>query len=155
MKATDKILTWPQAEEYVKEQKKQGRSVAFTNGCFDILHAGHVSILEFSKNQADILILGINSDASVKRLKGPSRPINSQEDRSLVCASLQAVDAVVVFEQDTPYELIKLIKPDVLIKGADYKEENVVGREFAKKVALYPILEGRSTTNTIKKAAQK
>lgn len=155
MKATDKILTWPQAEEYVKEQRKQGRSVAFTNGCFDILHAGHVSILEFSKNQADILVLGINSDASVKRLKGPSRPINSQEDRALVCASLQAVDAVVVFEQDTPYELIKLIKPDVLIKGADYKEENVVGREFAKKVALYPILEGRSTTNTIKKAAQK
>ncbi|MBR1979849.1 adenylyltransferase/cytidyltransferase family protein [Candidatus Proelusimicrobium excrementi] len=155
MKATDKILTWPQAEEYVKEQRKQGKSVAFTNGCFDILHAGHVSILEFSKNQADILILGINSDASVKRLKGPSRPINSQEDRALVCASLQAVDAVVVFDQDTPYELIKLIVPDVLIKGADYKEENVVGREFAKKVALYPILEGRSTTNTIKKAAQK
>lgn len=155
MKATDKILTWPQAEEYVKEQREQGKSVAFTNGCFDILHAGHVSILEFSKNQADILILGINSDASVKRLKGPSRPINSQEDRALVCASLQAVDAVVVFDQDTPYELIKLIGPDVLIKGADYKEENVVGREFAKKVALYPILEGRSTTNTIKKAAQK
>lgn len=155
MKATDKILTWPQAEEYVKEQRKQGKSVAFTNGCFDILHAGHVSILEFSKNQADILILGINSDASVKRLKGPSRPINSQEDRALMCASLQAVDAVVVFDQDTPYELIKLIGPDVLIKGADYKEENVVGREFAKKVALYPILEGRSTTNTIKKAAQK
>lgn len=155
MKATDKILTWPQAEEYVKEQRKQCKSVAFTNGCFDILHAGHVSILEFSKNQADILILGINSDASVKRLKGPSRPINSQEDRALVCASLQAVDAVVVFDQDTPYELIKLIGPDVLIKGADYKEENVVGREFAKKVALYPILEGRSTTNTIKKAAQK
>lgn len=155
MKATDKILTWPQAEEYVKEQRKQGKSVAFTNGCFDILHAGHVSILEFSKNQADILILGINSDASVKRLKGPSRPINSQEDRALVCASLQAVDAVVVFDQDTPYELIKLIVPDVLIKGADYKEENVVGKEFAKKVALYPILEGRSTTNTIKKAAQK
>ena len=155
MKAADKILTWPQAEEYVKEQRKQGKSVAFTNGCFDILHAGHVSILEFSKNQADILVLGINSDASVKRLKGPSRPINSQEDRALVCASLQAVDAVVVFDQDTPYELIKLIEPDVLIKGADYKEENVVGREFAKKVALYPILEGRSTTNTIKKAAQK
>lgn len=155
MKATDKILTWAQAEEYVKKQRKQGKSIAFTNGCFDILHAGHVSILEFSKNQADVLILGINSDASVKRLKGPSRPINCQEDRALICASLQAVDAVAVFEQDTPYELIKLIKPDVLIKGADYKEGNVVGREFAGRVALYPILEGRSTTNTIKKAAQK
>lgn len=148
-------MAWPQVEEFVKQQRQQGKTVAFTNGCFDILHAGHVSILEFSKNQADVLVLGINSDASVKRLKGPSRPINCQEDRALVCASLQAVDAVVLFEQDTPYELIKLVKPDVLVKGADYKVENVVGREFAKKVALYPILEGRSTTNTIKKAAAK
>lgn len=148
-------MAWPQVEEFVNRQKQQGKTVAFTNGCFDILHAGHVSILEFSKNQADVLVLGINSDASVKRLKGPSRPINCQEDRALVCASLQAVDAVVLFEQDTPYELIKLVKPDVLVKGADYKVENVVGREFAKKVALYPILEGRSTTNTIKKAAAK
>lgn len=155
MKAKDKIMAWPQVEEFVNRQKQQGKTVAFTNGCFDILHAGHVSILEFSKNQADVLVLGINSDASVKRLKGPSRPINCQEDRALVCASLQAVDAVVLFEQDTPYELIKLVKPDVLVKGADYKVENVVGREFAKKVALYPILEGRSTTNTIKKAAAK
>ena len=155
MKAKDKIMAWPQVEEFVNRQRQQGKTVAFTNGCFDILHAGHVSILEFSKNQADVLVLGINSDASVKRLKGPSRPINCQEDRALVCASLQAVDAVVLFEQDTPYELIKLVKPDVLVKGADYKVENVVGREFAKKVALYPILEGRSTTNTINKAARK
>ena len=148
-------MAWPQVEEFVNRQRQQGKTVAFTNGCFDILHAGHVSILEFSRNQADVLVLGINSDASVKRLKGPSRPINCQEDRALVCASLQAVDAVVLFEQDTPYELIKLVKPDVLVKGADYKVENVVGREFAKKVALYPILEGRSTTNTINKAARK
>lgn len=155
MKAKDKIMAWPQVEEFVNRQRQQGKTVAFTNGCFDILHAGHVSILEFSRNQADVLVLGINSDASVKRLKGPSRPINCQEDRALVCASLQAVDAVVLFEQDTPYELIKLVKPDVLVKGADYKVENVVGREFAKKVALYPILEGRSTTNTINKAARK
>lgn len=155
MKALNKIFTLPQLEQFLAEQRQQGKTIAFTNGCFDILHAGHVSILEFSKNQADILVLGINSDASVKRLKGPTRPINREEDRALVCASLQAVDAVVLFEQDTPYELIKAIKPDVLIKGADYKEENVVGREFAKKVALFPILEGRSTTNTIKKAAAK
>ncbi len=155
MKAKNKILTWQQLDTFVKEQRQQGKTIAFTNGCFDILHAGHVSILEFSKNQADILVLGINSDASVKRLKGPLRPINCQEDRALVCASLQAVDAVALFEEDTPLELIKLVRPDVLIKGADYKVENVVGREFAKKVALYPILEGRSTTNTIKKASIK
>ena len=103
MKARNKILTWPQLEDYLKEQRAQGKSIAFTNGCFDILHAGHVSILEFSKEQADILVLGINSDASVKRLKGPSRPINNEQDRALVCASLQAVDAVAIFDQDTPY----------------------------------------------------
>ena len=155
MKAENKILSWPRLEDYLKEQRALGKSVAFTNGCFDILHAGHASILEFAKQQADLLVLGINSDASVKRLKGPTRPINNERDRAFLCASLQAVDAVVIFEQDTPYELIKIIKPDVLVKGADYKEDQVVGREFAKKVALFPLLEGRSTTNTIKKAAQK
>lgn len=155
MKAKNKILTWQQLDAFVKEQRQQGKTIAFTNGCFDILHAGHVSILEFSKNQADILVLGINSDASVKRLKGPKRPVNCQEDRALVCACLEAVDAVVLFGQDTPLELIKLVKPDVLIKGADYKVENVAGREFAKKVVLYPILEGRSTTNTIRKVSVK
>jgi len=119
------------------------------------LHAGHVGILEFSKNCGDILILGINTDASVKRLKGPSRPVNCQADRALVAASLEAVDAVVLFGQDTPLELIKFIKPDVLVKGADYTVDTVVGREFAGKVALYPILKGRSTSNVIKKAACK
>ncbi len=155
MKAKNKILTREKLAAFLKAQRAKGNKIVFTNGCFDILHAGHVSILEFSKNQGDILVLGINTDASVKRLKGPARPINKQADRALVAASLEAVDAVVLFGQDTPLELIKFIKPDVLVKGADYTVQNVVGREFAKKVALYPLLKGRSTTNVIKKAGLK
>ncbi len=155
MKAKNKILTRTKLAAFLKAQRAKGNKIVFTNGCFDILHAGHVSILEFSKNQGDILVLGINTDASVKRLKGPTRPINKQADRALVAASLEAVDAVVLFGQDTPLELIKFIKPDVLVKGADYTVQNVVGREFAKKVALYPLLKGRSTTNVIKKAGLK
>ncbi len=155
MKAKNKIFTRTKLAAFLKAQRAKGNKIVFTNGCFDILHAGHVSILEFSKNQGDILVLGINTDASVKRLKGPTRPINKQADRALVAASLEAVDAVVLFGQDTPLELIKFIKPDVLVKGADYTVQNVVGREFAKKVALYPLLKGRSTTNVIKKAGLK
>ena len=155
MKAKNKIFTRPKLAAFLKEQRAKGKKIVFTNGCFDILHAGHVSILEFSKNQGDVLVLGINTDTSVKRLKGPTRPINKQADRALVAASLASVDAVVLFGQDTPLELIKFIKPDVLVKGADYTVQNVVGREFAKKVALYPLLKGRSTTNVIKKAGLK
>lgn len=155
MKAKNKIFTRVKLAAFLKAQRAKGKKIVFTNGCFDILHAGHVSILEFSKNQGDVLVLGINTDASVKRLKGPSRPINKQADRALVAASLESVDAVVLFGQDTPLELIKFIKPDVLVKGADYTVQNVVGREFAKKVALYPLLKGRSTTNVIKKAGLK
>jgi rfaE bifunctional protein nucleotidyltransferase chain/domain len=155
MKAKNKIFTRTKLAAFLKAQRAKGNKIVFTNGCFDILHAGHVSILEFSKNQGDILVLGINTDASVKRLKGPTRPINKQADRALVAASLEAVDAVVLFGQDTPLELIKFIKPDVLVKGADYTVQTVVGREFAKKVALYPLLKGRSTTNVIKKAGLK
>ena len=155
MKAKNKIFTRPKLAAFLKKQRAKGKKIVFTNGCFDILHAGHVSILEFSKNQGDVLVLGINTDTSVKRLKGPTRPINKQADRALVAASLASVDAVVLFGQDTPLELIKFIKPDVLVKGADYTVQNVVGREFAKKVALYPLLKGRSTTNVIKKAGLK
>lgn len=155
MKAKNKVLSRAKLTDFLKEARKADKKVVFTNGCFDILHAGHVSILEFSKNKGDLLILGINTDASVKRLKGPCRPINKQADRALVAASLEAVDAVVLFNEDTPYNLIKFIKPDVLVKGADYRVDKVIGREFAGKVALYPLLKGRSTTNVIKKAAIK
>ena len=151
MKAKNKIMTRAKLAAFVKRAKAQGKKIVFTNGCFDILHAGHVSSIEFAKSKGDILILGLNSDASIKRLKGPKRPINKQADRALVVASLGAVDAVCLFTQDTPLELIKLVKPDVLVKGADYKNKKVVGEQFAGKVVLFPLVKGRSTTNLINK----
>ena len=151
MKAKSKIFSRPALAKWLDKQRKAGKKIVFTNGCFDILHAGHVSVLEFSRSKGDVLVVGLNSDASVKRLKGPSRPVNTQADRALVLAALQAVDAVCVFEEDTPYELIKLVQPDVLVKGGDYKPSEIVGREFAKKVVRFALLKGRSTTNIIKK----
>ncbi len=151
MKAKNKIMTLAKLSAFIKKVKAGGKRVVFTNGCFDILHAGHVSSIEFAKSKGDVLVLGINSDASVKRLKGPSRPVNKQADRALIVAALQAVDAVCVFNQDTPLELIKIVKPDVLVKGADYKNKKVIGEEFAGKVVLFPLVKGRSTTNLIKK----
>lgn len=151
LKAKNKILSHRSLSNLLRQWRAEGKKIVFTNGCFDILHAGHVSVLEFSRSKGDALVVGLNSDASVKRLKGPSRPVNTQADRALVLAALQAVDAVCVFEEDTPYELIKLVQPDVLVKGGDYKPSEIVGREFAKKVVRFALLKGRSTTNIIKK----
>lgn len=152
MNTKNKILTKEKLKNFLKKAKKEGKKIVFTNGCFDILHAGHVRIIEFSKSQGDLLILGLNTDASIKRLKGPSRPINKEKDRAIVVSALQAVDGVVLFKEDTPLNLIKIIKPDILVKGADYTKENVVGREYAGKVVLCPLVKGKSTTNIIKKA---
>ena len=154
MKAKNKIMGPRALKAFVEEQRAAGKKIVFTNGCFDILHAGHVSVLEFSRSKGDVLVVGVNSDASVKRLKGPCRPVNNQKDRALVLAALQSVDAVSVFTQDTPYNLIKLVRPDVLVKGGDYKTSDIVGREFAKKVVRFPLLKGRSTTNIIKKVSK-
>ena len=151
IKAKNKILGCRALARRLQTWRSEGKKIVFTNGCFDILHAGHVSVLEFSRAKGDVLIVGLNSDASVKRLKGPSRPVNTQADRALVLAALQAVDAVCIFEEDTPYNLIKLVRPDVLVKGGDYKPAEIVGREFAKKVVRFALLKGRSTTNIIKK----
>ena len=151
MKAKSKIFTRPALAKWLQSQRKAGKKIVFTNGCFDILHAGHVSVLEFARSKGDVLVVGVNSDASVRRLKGPTRPVNKQADRALVLAALQAVDAVCVFGEDTPYNLIKLVRPDVLVKGGDYKPSEIVGREFAKKVVRFALLKGRSTTNIIKK----
>ena len=152
MDTKNKILTKEKLKNFLKKAKKEGKKIVFTNGCFDILHAGHVRIIEFSKSQGDLLILGLNTDASIKRLKGPSRPINKEKDRAIVVSALQAVDGVVLFKEDTPLNLIKTIKPDILVKGADYTKENVVGRKYAGKVVLCPLVKGKSTTNIIKKA---
>ncbi len=154
MKAKNKIKSLRALKNYVSAARKAGQKIVFTNGCFDILHAGHVSVLEFSRSKGDILIVGLNSDASVRRLKGPTRPVNPQADRALVLAALESVSAVCIFEQDTPYELIKAVRPDVLVKGGDYKTSEIVGREFAKKVVRFALLKGRSTTNIIKKVSK-
>ncbi|MEX0654046.1 MAG: D-glycero-beta-D-manno-heptose 1-phosphate adenylyltransferase [Phycisphaeraceae bacterium] len=133
----------------------QGKKIAFTNGCFDILHAGHVQYLRHAARHGDLLVVGVNSDASIRRLKGPQRPINQADDRVLVLSELECVDYVVLFDADTPTELIQAIRPDALVKGADYTREQVVGHDIVEsyggQVVLVPLVEGRSTTNIIEK----
>ena len=134
----------------------KGQTIAFTNGVFDILHPGHIYSLSAAAREADKLIVGVNADASVKRLKGESRPVNNQEARTLLLSSLLMVDAVILFEEDTPLELIKALLPDVLVKGGDYSIEQVAGAAevlaAGGKVILNPILEGFSTTEIIRKS---
>lgn len=136
-----------------------GKTIAFTNGCFDILHPGHIASLSEAARVADILIVGLNSDSSVKGLKGPGRPVNNEESRALLLASLSLVDAVVLFSEPTPLELIKMIIPDFLVKGGDYKVEEIAGaREVLAaggKVLINPIVEGFSTTSLIEKLKQQ
>jgi D-beta-D-heptose 7-phosphate kinase/D-beta-D-heptose 1-phosphate adenosyltransferase len=131
--------------------KTQGKSLVFTNGCFDILHRGHVSYLDVAKSFGDVLILGLNSDASVKRLKGENRPINNQDDRAYILSALESVDYVVIFDEETPYDLIKKVQPDTLVKGGDYEGKIVVGSDIAKEVRLVEFIDGKSTTKTIGK----
>ena len=132
-----------------------GKSIVFTNGVFDILHPGHIFSLSQAAREADFLIVGVNSDSSVKRLKGQQRPVNNQDSRALILASLLMVDAVVIFEEDTPLELINSIEPGVLVKGGDYTIENIVGAKevIARggKVVINPVVEGYSTTSIIDK----
>lgn len=128
----------------------RNKKIVFTNGCFDILHRGHVEYLQKARELGDLLILGLNSDLSVKKLKGENRPINNEEDRAIVLSALESVDYITIFNEDTPLELIKIVKPDILVKGGDYKIENVVGREFAKETILIDFVDGYSTTKTIK-----
>ncbi|HOJ49758.1 MAG TPA: D-glycero-beta-D-manno-heptose-7-phosphate kinase [Spirochaetota bacterium] len=135
--------------------KREEKRIVFTNGCFDILHRGHLTYLKKAKSLGDILIVGLNSDGSVRKLKGEGRPINNQEDRALMLSSLEFVDYVIVFDDDTPYRIIKEIKPDILVKGGDYKIEEVVGREFAKETIVLPFVEGYSTTNLISRIKDK
>ena len=124
--------------------------IVFTNGCFDILHRGHIEYLKQSKSLGTYLIVGINSDNSVRRLKGKGRPVNNQWDRKYTLEELRCVDEVIIFEEDTPYELIKKIGPDIITKGGDYKGEDVIGHDLAKTVII-PFLEGYSTSKILKK----
>jgi len=145
------IKSFEDINSIVGRCRENGKKVVFTNGCFDILHVGHVKYLQEAKSFGDILIVGLNSDESVSRLKGPTRPVNVAEDRAYLLAALEAVDFVVPFSDDTPYELIKMIKPDVLVKGGDYEGKEVVGTEFAKELRLVEFVDGKSTTKTIQK----
>jgi D-beta-D-heptose 7-phosphate kinase/D-beta-D-heptose 1-phosphate adenosyltransferase len=136
---------------------REGRAgtVVFTNGVFDLIHPGHVDVLEAARSQGDALIVGVNSDASVRRLKGESRPVRSENDRAYVLAAMEAVDAVVLFTEDTPIELIRALRPDVLVKGGDYTPETVVGRSEVEsrggRVVIVPLTAGHSTTSIIER----
>ena len=148
-KAPSKIKTKEEMLHFL--QGKQNQKIVFTNGCFDILHVGHVKYLETAKSFGDMLIVGLNSDDSIKRLKGSDRPINPLDDRAYILASLESVSFVVPFEEDTPLNLISAIKPDILVKGADYEGKEVVGSEIAKEVRLVTFVEGKSTTHMIQR----
>jgi len=149
------IKTWDEIELLSKKLKTNGKKLVFTNGCFDLLHTGHVRYLETAKSYGDVLILGLNSDRSVNALKGNSRPINNQQDRAYILAALDAVDYVVIFDEDTPYDLIKKIRPHILVKGGDYKGKNVVGHDLVDELKLVQFVEGKSTTETIKQIRSK
>lgn len=129
--------------------KHEGKRVVFTNGCFDILHVGHVKYLQEAKSYGDVLIVGLNTDSSVRELKGPTRPVNTEADRAYILAALESVDYVVLFSEETPHELIKNIAPDILVKGGDYEGKSVVGAEFAGELRLVEFVDGKSTTATI------
>jgi rfaE bifunctional protein nucleotidyltransferase chain/domain len=150
-----KIYTVPELLMKLTRLRLLGKTIGFTNGCFDILHQGHIFSLSEAAKECDFLIVGVNSDASTKRLKGPSRPVNDEQSRSLIIASLVITDAVVLFEDDTPLELIKTIMPDVLVKGGDYSVDQVAGAKEViangGRVVINPIIQGFSTTGLIEK----
>ena len=148
-------MTADELANQLKEWRLSGKKIVFTNGCFDILHRGHIEYLAKAADMGDILIIGLNTDRSVKRLKGESRPVNDQHARALLLAALSFVDAVTLFDEDTPYYLIKTVMPDLLVKGGDYKIEDIVGHDIVEanggKVVTIPLTEGYSTTKTIGK----
>ncbi|AQT68951.1 Bifunctional protein HldE [Anaerohalosphaera lusitana] len=152
---TGKIHTVESLQKELSFHRHQGESIVFTNGCFDVIHRGHIEYLGFCKQQGDILVVGLNSDRSVRELKGPERPINNQHDRAAVLAGLASVDYITIFDEPDPLALIKQVGPDILVKGEDWAEKGVVGREFVEsnggKVVLAPLVDGKSSTSTINK----
>lgn len=153
------IEDWTELKLELEELKKKGKKIVFTNGCFDILHLGHVSYLKRARELGDYLVLALNTDDSVKKLKGPTRPINNQNDRALVINELKSIDFVTFFSEDTPYEIINHIKPDIITKGGDYNPEQVVGKDIVEsyggKVEIIPFVDGKSTSNIINKIVDK
>ena len=154
-KAVDKIKDLPTAAALVRNWKNNGKRIVFTNGCFDILHLGHVDYLEKAKALGDILVVGMNTDASVRRFKGPHRPLQDETSRTRIMASLRSVDLVILFDENTPLELISTLLPDILVKGSDYLAENIVGADVVKNsggvVKTIRFVEGYSTTKIVEK----
>jgi D-beta-D-heptose 7-phosphate kinase/D-beta-D-heptose 1-phosphate adenosyltransferase len=152
---SDKVHPVSSLIKQLAEHRRQNAIIVFTNGCFDVVHRGHIEFLKFCKLQGDIVVVGLNSDSSVKKIKGSDRPINNQYDRTAVLAALETVNYVTVFDEPDPLNLIKKIKPDVLVKGQDWAEKGVIGAEFIEsyggKVVLAPLVEGKSSTATIEK----
>ncbi|PLK43108.1 D-glycero-beta-D-manno-heptose 1-phosphate adenylyltransferase [Emticicia sp. TH156] len=150
-----KILNKEEAQEQIKEWQSEGQKIVFTNGCFDIVHLGHIDYLEKARNLGDKLVLGLNTDASVSRLKGPSRPVVNEYARARMMSALAFVDAVILFDEPTPQELIETLCPDILVKGNDYSIENIVGADFVigrgGEVKTISLVDGYSTTSIIKK----
>jgi len=154
-----KIKNLPALLQIVRRFKKQGKRIVFTNGCFDLLHLGHVQYLERAKSKGDLLIVGINSDRSMQTLKGRGRPLVPQSERARVLAGLASVDYVTIFNDPTPFSLIRSLQPDVLVKGADWKKEDIVGSDVVKrrrgKVVTIPVVKGVSTTQIIKRIVER
>ena len=146
----NKILKWNELKKVVDRLKAEGKKIVFTNGCFDIIHIGHIRYLKEAKKYGDVLVVGLNSDRSVSVIK-PQRPINPQDQRAEVLASLGMVDYVTQFDEETPYELIRLLQPDVIVKGGDWRKEDIVGSDIAKETYSLPYIEGISTTEIIEK----
>jgi len=151
MPIKNKILSLPSLLKKLPVLRRQGKTIAFTNGCFDLMHIGHVKYLEDASKGNRVLIVGLNSDPSISRIKGHGRPIVVQKSRAAVLAALESVDFVVIFNEDTPYKIITSIKPDILIKGADWKGRSVVGEDLVKRVEFVKYIQGFSTTNIIEK----
>jgi len=148
-----RVVTQTRLKKILAELRQKRKKVVFTNGCFDLLHVGHVKYLAKAKRMGDVLVVGLNSDSSVRRLKGKERPILAQKDRGEILAALESVDYVTIFKEDTPIKLIGLVRPDILVKGADYGADNIVGGDFVRsygcKVSTIPLVKGKSTKNII------
>lgn len=149
LKSLDRALTRKEMKSEVARLQKAGKKVVFTNGCFDLLHLGHVSLFKKAKSMGDVLVVAINSDKSLRCLKGPKRPLVGEKDRAKLILSLKPVDYVIVFNEHTPKEILSEIRPDILVKGGDYKLSEIIGREFVKKVYRFPFVKGKSTTALI------
>jgi len=152
---TGKIHTTQDLLKHLAYHRQEGDKIVFTNGCFDVLHRGHVEYLKFCKKQGDIVVLGLNSDASVRQLKGPDRPVNNQHDRAAVLSELESIDYITIFDELDPLNIIQQVRPDVLVKGVDWAQKGVIGREFVEsyggRVELAPLVDGKSSTATIEK----